>query len=190
MVAENRWSVEPSTVVKMLTENRHDSCGIPWGLPRRWQTKRGIRTSLILSCYCHWSPKPVWFWGLYGYREQFNYFLVFRNPKIAARVLTYVKMEPESDDDDSDDNDNHNTQGEQVLAQPTVNISEVLTSVESVENPFPLSRWSWRGVYPIKWYKYLVTIVTKTFEKLFIFSITNKVAKILLYKVYKRPVFV
>lgn len=105
MVAENQWSVEPSTVVKMLAENRHDSCGIPWGLPRRWQTKRGIRTSLILSCYCHWSPKPVWFWGLYGYREQFNYFLVFRNPKIAARVLTYVKMEPESDDDDSDDND-------------------------------------------------------------------------------------
>ncbi|ELK00097.1 hypothetical protein PAL_GLEAN10025189 [Pteropus alecto] len=40
-------------------------------------------------------------------------------------------MEPESDDDDNDDNDNHNTQGEQVLAQPTVNISEVLANVES-----------------------------------------------------------
>lgn len=154
MVAENWWSVEPSTVVKMLAENRHDSCGIPWDLPRRLQTKRGIWTSLILSCCCrHWSPKPVWFWGLYGYREQFNYFLVFGNPKIAARVLTYVKMESESDDDDNDDNDNHNTQGERVLAQPTVNISEVLASVESVENLFPSSRCSWRGVYPIKWYK-------------------------------------
>lgn len=75
-------------------------------------------------------------------------------------------MEPESDDDDDKDSDNHNIQGEQVMAQPTVNTSEVLASAEV------LTILSLKADVPEEVFtqlsgidKYLVTTATNTFEK-------------------------
>lgn len=97
-------------------------------------------------------------------------------------MLTNVNMEPESDDDG--DKANRNIQGEQVMEQPAVNIPEAL-EVQEVWRI--LSLWAHvpvQGVYSVKWYQWIFSdhCNKDRFEKteLLIFSVTNKVAKMLL----------
>ena len=58
------------------------------------------------------------------------------NPKIVIGVLTNVRVEPESDDDDDNEGDSDNRNIQWMMEQITVNISEALASIGSVENPF------------------------------------------------------